>query len=79
MQRRATDALLHFVLIWYSWMMLTESHPRRSLIMSCPTYDCTARQFLDLEAEVDEEEEEEDEMTECTFLLNLRLSTFNRI
>ena len=49
--------------------------------MSCPTYDRTARQFLDLEAEVDEEgdEEEEDEMTECMFLLNLRLSTFNRI
>jgi len=86
MQRRATDALLHFFLIRYSWMMLTESHPRRSLIMSRPTYDRTARQFLDLEAEVDEEgddkeedEEEEDEMTECTFLLNLRLSTFNRI
>jgi len=29
---------------------------------------------------VDEEgDEEEDEMTECTFLLNLQLSTFNRI
>jgi len=81
MQRRATDALLHFFLIWYSWMMLTESHPCRSLIMSHPTYDRTARRFLDLEAEVDEEgdEEEEDEMTECTFLLNLWLSTFNRI
>jgi len=75
MQRRATDALLHFFLIWYSWMMLTESHPYRSLIMSCPTYDCTARRFLDLEAEVDEE----NKMTECTFLLNVRLSTFNRI
>jgi len=54
--------------------------------MSRPTYDRTARRFLDLEAEVDEEgddeeeeEDEEDEMTECTFLLNLRLSTFNRI
>ena len=80
MQRRATDALLHFFLIWYSWMMLTESHPRRSLIMSRPTYDHTARRFLDLEAEVDEEgDDKEDEMTECTFLLNLRLSTFNRI
>jgi len=83
MQRCATDALLHFFLIWYSWMMLTESHPRRSLIMSHPTYDHTARRFLDLEAEVDEEgdedEDEEDEMTECMFLLNLQLSTFNRI
>jgi len=81
MQRRTTDALLHFFLIWYSWMMLTEFHPCRSLIMSHPTYERTARRFLDLEAEVDEEEEEEeeDEMTECTFLLNLRLSTFNRI
>jgi len=73
--------LVTFFLIWYSWMMLTESHLRRSLIMSRPTYDRTARRFLDLEAEMDEEgdEEEEDEMTECTFLLNLRLSTFNRI
>ena len=26
-----------------------------------------------------EDEDEEDEMTECTFLLNLWLSTFNRI
>ena len=33
--------------------------------MSCPIYDRTARQFLDLEAEVDEEEE--DEETECMF------------
>jgi len=85
MQRRATDALLHSFLIWYSWMMLTESHPHRSLIMSHPTYNRTARRFLDLEAKVDEEgdeeedEDEEDEMTECTFLLNLQLSTFNRI
>jgi len=79
MQRRATDALLHFFLIWYSWMMLTESHPHRSLIMSRPTYDRTARRFLDLEAEVDEEGDKEDKMTECTFLLNLQLSTFNRI
>jgi len=47
--------------------------------MSRPTYDHTARRFLDLEAEVDEEGDEEDEITECTFLLNLRLSTFNRI
>jgi len=61
-------------------MMLTESHPHRSLIMSRPIYDHTARRFLDLEAEVDKEgDDEEDEMTECTFLLNLRLSTFNRI
>jgi hypothetical protein len=60
-------------------MMSTESHPHRSLIMSRPIYDRTARRFLDLEAEVDEEEEEEgeedeeDEAPECTFLLNLRL------
>jgi len=72
--------LVTFFLIWYSWMMLTESHLHRSLIMSHPTYDRTARRFLDLEAEVDEEgDEEEDEMTECMFLLNLWLSTFNRI
>ena len=62
-------------------MMLTESHPRRSLIMSCLTYNRTAWQFLDLEAEVDEEgdkgdEDEEDEMTECMFLLNLWLFYF---
>jgi len=64
-------------------MMLTESHPRRSLIMSHPTYDRTVQWFLDLEAKVDEEgdeeEDDEDEMTECMFLLNLWLSTFNRI
>ena len=29
--------------------------------------------------EEEEEEEEEDKMTECMFLLNLQLSTFNRI
>jgi len=35
-----------------------------------------------VDEEGDDEEEDkdkEDEMTECTFLLNLRLSTFNRI
>jgi hypothetical protein len=51
-------------------MMSTESHPHRSLVMSRPIYDRTARRFLDLEAEVDEEEEdkeEEDEETECMF------------
>jgi len=47
--------------------------------MSCPTYDRTARRFLDLEAKVDEEGDEEGEVTECAFLLNLWLSTFNRI
>jgi len=29
--------------------------------------------------EEEEDKDEEDEMTECMFLLNLRLSTFNRI
>ena len=55
-------------------MMLTDSHPHRSLIMSHLIYDCTVLQFLDLEAKVDEEEDEEDE--ECTFLLNLQLFYF---
>jgi len=62
-------------------MMLTESHPCRSLIMNCPTYNCTAWQFLNLEAKVDEEGDEgdkdkEDKMTECMFLLNLQLFYF---
>jgi len=34
---------------------------------------------VDEEGDKEEEEEEEEEMTECMFLLNLRLSTFNRI
>jgi len=34
---------------------------------------------VDEEGDEKEEEDEEDEMTEHMFLLNLRLSTFNRI
>ena len=49
--------------------------------MNCPTYNCTAWQFLNLEAKVDEEGDEgdkdkEDKMTECMFLLNLQLFYF---
>ena len=34
---------------------------------------------MDEEGDEEEEEDDEDEMTECMFLLNLWLSTFNRI
>ena len=60
--------------------MSTESHLHRSLIMSHPIYDHTARQFLDFEAKVDEEEEdEEDEETKCMFFWIYSFSTFKRI
>ena len=58
--------------------MSTDSHTRRSLIMSHPIYNRTVWQFLDLKAEVDEEKDKnkEDEVAECTFLLNLQLFYF---